>query len=132
MNVPYFCYCGITKLDAFCPVTCSCNTSTRVSYYHFYLIFYSKKPLDSVSLFDWKESAWRKLAPMVTSRAYPCGVTDKSRARLVVAGGFNNKELNSVEVFDIKTEKWLKAPSMPTARTKCGGAIVGDYFAVVS
>lgn len=98
----------------------------------FYLIFYSKKPLDSVSLFDWKESAWRKLAPMVTSRAYPCGVTDKSRARLVVAGGFNNKELNSVEVFDIKIEKWLKAPSMPTARTKCGGAIVGDYFAVVS
>lgn len=50
----------------------------------------------------------------------------------MVAGGFNNKELNSVEVFDIKTEKWLKAPSMPTARTKCGGAIVGDYFAVVS
>ena len=69
---------------------------------------------------------------MVTSRANPCGVTDKSRARLVVAGGFNNKELNSVEVFDIKTEKWLKAPSMPTARTKCGGAIFGDYFAVVS
>ena len=69
---------------------------------------------------------------MVTARAYPCGTSDKSRARFVVAGGFNNKELSSVEMFDIKSEKWLKAPAMPTARTKCGGAIIGDYFAVVS
>lgn len=67
-----------------------------------------------------------------TARAYPCGAMDKPRAHFVVAGGFNNKELNSVEIFDIKTEKWMKAPAMPTARTKCGGAIVGDYFAVVS
>ena len=90
-----------------------------------------KKPLDNTSLFDWQEQAWRKLAPMVTARAYPCGVMDKSRARLLVAGGFNNKELESMEIFDVKTERWLKAPAMPTARTKCGGAIVGDYFAVV-
>ena len=69
---------------------------------------------------------------MVTARAYPCGAMDKSRARLLVAGGFNNKELNSVEIFDVKTERWFKAPAMPTARTKSGGAIVGDYFAVVS
>ena len=69
---------------------------------------------------------------MVTARAYPCGAMDKSRARLLVAGGFNNKELNSVEIFDVKTERWLKAPAMPTARTKSGGTIVGDYFAVVS
>lgn len=69
---------------------------------------------------------------METARAYPCGITDKSRARFVVAGGFNNKELNSVEIFDINSERWLKAPAMPTARTKSGGAIVGDYFAVVS
>ena len=69
---------------------------------------------------------------MATARAYPCSTTDKSRARLLVAGGFNNKELNSVEIFDIKSERWLKASAMPTARTKCGGAIVGDYFAVVS
>lgn len=69
---------------------------------------------------------------MATARAYPCGATDKSRARFVVAGGFNNKELNSVEVFDFKSERWLNAPAMPTARTKCGGAILGDYFAVVS
>ena len=47
---------------------------------------------------------------MVTARAYPCGAMDKSRARLLVAGGFNNKELNSVEIFDVKTERWLKAP----------------------
>jgi len=69
---------------------------------------------------------------MVTARAYPCGAMDKSRARLLVAGGFNNKELNSVEIFDVKTERWLRAAAMPTARTKSGGAIVGDYFAVVS
>ena len=69
---------------------------------------------------------------MDTARAYPCGAMDKSRARLVVAGGFNNKELDSVEIFDVKTERWMKAPAMPSARTKCGGAIVGDYFAVVS
>lgn len=69
---------------------------------------------------------------MVTARAYPCGAMDKSRARLLVAGGFNNKELDSVEIFDVKTERWLKAPPMPTARTKSGGAIVADYFAVVS
>lgn len=69
---------------------------------------------------------------MATARAYPCGAMDKSRARLLVAGGFNNKELDSVEIFDVKTERWLKAPPMPTARTKSGGAIVADYFAVVS
>ena len=69
---------------------------------------------------------------MVTARAYPCGAMDKSRARLLVAGGFNNKELDSVEMFDVRTERWLKASAMPTARTKSGGTIVGDYFAVVS
>ena len=69
---------------------------------------------------------------MSTARAYTCGAMDKSRAHLLVAGGFNNKELDSVEIFDVKTERWLKAPAMPTARTKSGGAIVGDYFAVVS
>ena len=68
---------------------------------------------------------------MVSARAYSCGAVDKSRARLFVAGGFNNKELNSVEIFDLKTERWIKAPEMPTARTKSGGAVIGDYFAVV-
>lgn len=91
-----------------------------------------KKPLDNAALFDWNQHEWKELAAMETARAYPCGATDKSRARFVVAGGFNNKELNSVEIFDINSEKWLKAPAMPTARTKCGGALVDDYFAVVS
>ncbi|XP_058946676.2 kelch-like protein diablo [Pocillopora verrucosa] len=90
-----------------------------------------KKPLNNVSMFDWQERAWRKLAPMVTARSYSCGTMDKSRACLLVAGGFNNRELDSMEIFDVKTERWLKAPAMPTARTKSGGAIVGDYFAVV-
>ena len=98
----------------------------------FSLSCFRKKPLDSVSLFDWNQHDWRKLTSMATARAYPCGTMDKSRARFVVAGGFNNRELNSAEIFDIKAEKWLKAPSMPTSRTKCGGAIIGDYFAVVS
>lgn len=82
-------------------------------------------------MFDWQERAWRKLAPMVTARSYSCGTMDKSQACLLVAGGFNNRELDSMEIFDVKTERWLKAPAMPTARTKSGGAIVGDYFAVV-
>jgi len=133
----------LDTVEAFClttntwadlpPMPMECNSLAAGSYGSAVFIAGGsdrKKPINNTSLFEWQEQAWRKLAPMDTARAYPCGAMDKSRARLLVAGGFNNKELDSVEIFDVKTERWMKAPAMPSARTKCGGAIVGDYFAV--
>ena len=117
------------------PLPLACHSMTGGSYGKDIVVaggIEKKIPLKTTFVFDWQKQAWQEIGCLHSARAYCCGAVDQSRGRLLVTGGLNGGELDSSEALDIKTGEWSKLAAMPTARTKSGGAIVGDYFAVVS
>ncbi|KAK6937826.1 Kelch repeat type 1 [Dillenia turbinata] len=89
-------------------------------------------PTSSAFRFDFFDSAWTRLSPMISPRgSFACAANSE---RIVVAGGGSRhamfgaagSRMSSVEMYDVEKDKWVALDGLPRFRAGCVGFLVGN------
>ncbi|XP_010520417.1 PREDICTED: F-box/kelch-repeat protein OR23-like [Tarenaya hassleriana] len=94
------------------------------------------RPMPSSSAFRYNfvNSTWERLAPMLSSRgSFACAAMPGSN-RIIVAGGGSRHTLfgaagsrmSSVEMYDVERDEWMAMDGLPRFRAGCVGFLVWD------